>query len=78
MNNIDGDTTPLFRRHHWIALVPAIALVFSPYFANSIEPRIFGMPFLLGWIVFWVLMTSVVMGIILRIDRKQNALDSNG
>ncbi|MEP6778964.1 MAG: DUF3311 domain-containing protein [Gemmatimonadaceae bacterium] len=77
MNN-DGEATPLFHRHHWIAIVPVIALVFSPYFANRIEPRIFGMPFLLGWIVIWVVLTSVVMGIILRIDRKQNALDSDG
>ena len=78
MSRDTGDSTPLFRRHHWIAVVPAIALVFSPYFANRIEPRILGIPFLLGWIVIWVVMTSVVMGIILRIDRKQNAVHSDG
>ncbi|MEP6762844.1 MAG: DUF3311 domain-containing protein [Gemmatimonadaceae bacterium] len=77
MSSYSGDATPIFRRHHWIALVPAIALVFSPYFANRIEPRIAGMPFMLGWIVFWVIMTAVLMGIILRIDRQQNANDSD-
>ncbi|MBC8087480.1 MAG: DUF3311 domain-containing protein, partial [Phycisphaerae bacterium] len=35
---------------------------------NRIDPRVAGMPFLLGWIVVWVLITSVVMGVILRLD----------
>ncbi len=72
MNNNADNVTPIFRRHHLIALVPAIALVFSPYFANRIEPRVFGMPFLLGWIVTWVVITAIVMGIILRVDRDAN------
>ncbi|MDQ6611990.1 MAG: DUF3311 domain-containing protein [Gemmatimonadota bacterium] len=66
----------LFRPHHLLALIPAVALVFSPYFANRIEPRILGMPFLLGWIVGWFIITSLVMGIILRIDRDVNREDA--
>lgn len=62
----EGD--PTFRRHHLLALLPLFALVGAPYIANSIEPRILGMPFLLAWIVIWVLLTSVVMAIILKLD----------
>ena len=61
-----------FRRHHWLALVPALALLASPYVANRIEPRIFGMPFLLGWIVVWVVLTSATMALILLIDGREN------
>ncbi|WP_373060306.1 DUF3311 domain-containing protein [Gemmatimonas sp.] len=53
-----------------LAVVPAVAILGAPWFANRIEPRILGMPFLLGWIVFWVLMSSVVMAIIGALDRR--------
>ena len=54
-----------------LALVPAVAILGAPWFANRVEPRILGMPFLLGWIVFWVLMTSVVMAIIGALDSRE-------
>ena len=60
-----------FRAHHLLALIPLVALLVAPYVANRLEPRIAGMPFLLGWIVVWVLVTSIVMGIILKLDRDQ-------
>jgi uncharacterized membrane protein (DUF4010 family) len=62
-----------FRAHHLLALVPAIALVAAPLVANRETPRIFGMPFLLAWIVVWVLATSAVMAIILKIDSQRES-----
>ncbi len=53
-----------------LALIPAVAILGAPWFANRVEPRILGMPFLLGWIVFWVLMTSIVMAIIGTLDGR--------
>ena len=58
------------RPYRLLALVPAVAIVGAPWFANRVEPRLFGMPFLLGWIVGWVLMTSVVMALIGALDRR--------
>lgn len=37
--------------------------------ANRVEPYVFGLPFLLFWIVAWVVGTSGVMGFIYAIDR---------
>lgn len=68
MSDEPAERRTTFRRHHLLAVVPAIALLGAPYIANRIEPRIMGLPFLLGWIVIWVLITSLVMGIILRLD----------
>lgn len=59
------------RPYRLLALVPAIAILGAPWFANRIDPRIFGMPFLLGWIVFWVLMASVVMAVIGALDSRR-------
>jgi hypothetical protein len=39
-------------------------------FANRVEPYVFGLPFLLFWIVAWVLITSAVMGLIYALDRS--------
>jgi len=59
-----------FRRHHLLALIPAIAILGAPWFANRVEPRILGMPFLLAWIVAWVLLTSGCMWLIGRLDQR--------
>lgn len=37
-----------------LALIPPIMLTFAVPAVNRVEPRIFGYPFLLVWIVFWV------------------------
>jgi hypothetical protein len=39
-------------------------------FANRTRPYVLGLPFLLFWIVAWVLLTSAVMGIILALDQR--------
>lgn len=59
-----------FRVHHLLALVPATALVLSPLVANRVEPYVLGMPFLLAWIVGWVVITSAVMALILKLDDR--------
>ena len=54
-----------------LALIPAVAILGAPWFANRVEPRMLGMPFLLAWIVGWVLMTSVVMAVIGALDSRR-------
>lgn len=38
-----------------LAAIPFAALTVAIPLVNHIEPRIFGMPFLLGWILAWIL-----------------------
>ncbi len=38
------------------------------FFANRVEPYVLGMPFLMFWIAGWVLLTSVIMGMIYLLD----------
>lgn len=76
MTESPAESPKVFRRHHLLALVPLLALLFAPYIANRLEPRILGLPFLLGWIVVWVLLTSVVMFVILRLDGDAPDVDS--
>jgi hypothetical protein len=47
-----------------------LAILGAPWMANRVEPRVFGLPFLLAWIVAGVLLTSLVMWIIHTLDRR--------
>lgn len=44
------------------ALIPAFALVAGLPFVNRLEPTVLGLPFLLAWILGWVLATPVFLG----------------
>ncbi len=66
------------RPHHLLALLPVLALVGAPYFANRVTPRILGLPFLLAWTVGAVLLTAVVMAIIHRLDERDRAAGRPG
>ncbi len=43
------------------AFVPALALVAGLPFVNRLEPMVFGLPFLLSWILGWVLATPLFL-----------------
>jgi Protein of unknown function (DUF3311) len=54
-----------------VALVPVVALVAGLPFVNRVEPIVLGLPFLLFWILGWVLVTPIFLGIAyLLIDSK--------
>jgi len=38
-------------------------------FTNRVRPMVFGLPFLFFWIAAWVLATSLIMWVILKLDR---------
>jgi hypothetical protein len=54
-----------------LALVPVLALTLGIPFANRLEPRIFGLPFLLAWIVAWIVLTPAIMAGVHRLDRHR-------
>ena len=43
------------------AAIPALALTVGVIPADHLEPRILGMPFVLAWIVLWVLLTPAFL-----------------
>ena len=48
------------------AAIPVLALTVGVVPANRLEPRILGLPFVLAWIVAWVLLTPAFMWIAYR------------
>jgi hypothetical protein len=51
-----------------LALLPFLALLVGPFFVNRVTPYVFGMPFLLAWLVAWILLTAAIMAVIFRLD----------
>ena len=61
------------RAHHWLAAIPAAAILVGVPFANGVRGYVLGLPFLLFWIVACVLATSAIMAVIGALDRRDAA-----
>ena len=48
----------------WLAVLPFLGLIIGPFFVNHATPFVAGVPFLLAWIVVWILITSLILAFI--------------
>jgi hypothetical protein len=53
-----------------LAAVPLAALTVAVPLVNQAEPRIAGLPFILCWIMGWVLVTPAFLWAIGRVERR--------
>lgn len=53
---------------HWLAAIPFIGMLIGPSVHNEVDPFILGMPFPLGWISVWVVLTAIIMAVVYLID----------
>ncbi len=56
------------RAIYLLGALPFLGILGGIIFADRVEPFILGLPFILFWIVVWVILTSVIMGIIYQLD----------
>lgn len=61
---------------HWLALIPFIWLLGGVPFANKVQPYVFGLPFILFYIVSGVVVASGVMGLIYKLDPENQGGES--
>ena len=54
--------------HRWLATIPGLLILLGVPFANRVRAHVLGMPFLLAWIVGCVLLTSLAMAVVGRLD----------
>jgi hypothetical protein len=55
-----------------LAFTPALALVAGLPFVNRIEPVLLGLPFLLAWILGWVLATPLFLAAAYALARRDS------
>ncbi len=58
-----------------LGTVPFITLVFALPLVNRIRPLVLGLPFLLFWILLWVLLTPLILFIAYRLEARFNPPD---
>lgn len=58
-----------------VATIPFIALVFALPLVNRIKPVILGFPFILFWIVVWVILTPAILFAAYMLEKKFNVPD---
>jgi len=72
-------TTPRRRRlYHWLALIPPLGMLIGVPFANRVHTLVLGWPFLLTWIVAWVLLAAACMGFLYKLDHRDTTAESSG
>jgi hypothetical protein len=55
-----------------LGAIPFITMVFALPLVNRIEPIILGLPFLLFWLLAWVVLTPVILGLAYKLEKKYN------
>jgi hypothetical protein len=55
-----------------LAVIPAVMLTFAIPLVNRLEPRIFGLPFLLVWIAAWVAISPLFLYAVERLRRRRS------
>jgi len=53
-----------------VGAVPFAALVLALPFVNRLRPMVFGLPFVLFWILLWVALTPLALFLADRFDRR--------
>jgi hypothetical protein len=56
------------RAVRWLAVLPFLGVLVGTAFVNQLEPLVFGMPFVLAWIVGWVIAGAGLTTIIYLLD----------
>lgn len=60
-----------WRAYHALAVLPALGMLGGLPWANRVYPLVLGLPFLMAWLVGWVIATAALMACILRLDRSR-------
>ena len=53
-----------------LTLIPFIGILGFLPFVNKIEPYLLGMPFYMFWMAMWVVLTSVTLAIMYKLDPR--------
>jgi membrane protein required for beta-lactamase induction len=59
--------------HRWLAVIPGLLILVGVPFANRVHGLLFGLPFLLVWILGSVVLTSPIMALVGALDARHAA-----
>jgi hypothetical protein len=53
-----------------LTALPFAGILVGIFFANRVEPYVLGLPFVMFWLVAWVVLTAAIMAVVGAIDRR--------
>jgi xanthosine utilization system XapX-like protein len=62
----------------WLAVAPFVGILVGTAFVNRVEPLILGMPFVLAWIVGWVVVGAGLTAIVYLFDPANATSEAGG
>jgi Na+/melibiose symporter-like transporter len=51
-----------------LSLLPLLGMLGFLPLVNKVEPYILGLPFVFFWVIVWVILTSVILAIVYKLD----------
>ncbi|MDR7240099.1 DUF3311 domain-containing protein [Neobacillus drentensis] len=54
---------------YFLAFIPVVAFLIGVPLVNRIKPFVLGLPFSMFWIVLWVILSSLILFILYRLDQ---------
>lgn len=61
-----------------LGAIPFMTLVFALPLVNRIHPVILGLPFILFWILAWVILTPLILFLAYTLEKKFNRPEEGG
>ncbi|WP_406589670.1 DUF3311 domain-containing protein [Bacillus atrophaeus] len=58
-----------------LSILPFIGMLCFLPFVNRVEPFVFSMPFIMFWVAIWTVLTSVILGIMYKLDPRNKEDD---
>ena len=60
-----------------VGTVPFIAICFTVSLWDRIDPRVLGLPFNIFWLILWMLLTPLCMGVAYKLELRAERLHSS-
>ncbi len=75
---IEKPTVPAMSLIRALAVLPFLGILGGTPFLNRVAPLILGLPFLLAWLLLWIVLTSGIMLVIYLCDPANRAQPPTG
>jgi hypothetical protein len=60
-----------------LALIPFAAMCFSVSLWDRVQPMVLGIPFNLFWLISWIVLSSLCLWVIYRLESPRNKKDGD-
>lgn len=60
----------------WLAILPFLGILVGTAYVNQVEPLVLGMPFVLAWLVGWVIVGAAIMALVYVVDPANAEADA--